>query len=72
MAQRDKALELYDERFCRMWEFYLIGCEISFRRMGQMAFQIKIAKQQDAVALTRDYIRDWERSMAEKASEAAE
>jgi cyclopropane-fatty-acyl-phospholipid synthase len=66
MAQRDKALELYDERFCRMWEFYLIGCEISFRRMGQMVFQIQIAKQQDAVPLTRDYIRDWERSMAER------
>lgn len=72
MAQRDKALELYDERFCRMWEFYLIGCEIAFRRMGQMVFQIQIAKRQDAVPLTRDYIYDWERGVSADASKAAE
>lgn len=72
MAQREKALSLYDERFCRMWEFYLIGCEISFRRMGQMVFQIQIAKRQDAVPLTRDYITDWERSVAADATKAAE
>jgi len=72
MAQRDKALELYDERFCRMWEFYLIGCEIAFRRMGQMVFQIQIAKRQDAVPLTRDYITDWERAISEVASAAAQ
>ena len=72
MAQREKALELYDERFCRMWEFYLIGCEISFRRMGQMVFQIQIAKRQDAVPLTRDYIRDWEQGVSVGASKAAE
>ncbi len=62
MAQREKARALYDERFCRMWEFYLIGCEISFRRMGKMVFQIQIAKRQDAVPLTRDYITDWDRA----------
>ncbi len=72
MAQRDKALELYDERFCRMWEFYLIGCEIAFRHMGQMVFQIQIAKRQDAVPLTRDYITDWDRATTEDASAAAE
>jgi cyclopropane-fatty-acyl-phospholipid synthase len=62
MDQREKAQALYDERFCRMWEFYLIGCEIAFRRMGQMVFQIQIAKHQDAVPLTRDYITDWDRA----------
>ncbi len=72
MAQRDKAVELYDERFCRMWEYYLIGCEIAFRRMGQMVFQIQIAKRQDAVPLTRDYITDWDRAIAADASAAAE
>lgn len=72
MAQREKALELYDERFCRMWEFYLIGCEIAFRHMGQMVFQIQIAKRQDAVPLTRDYIGDWERGVSADASKAAE
>lgn len=72
MAQREKALELYDERFCRMWEFYLIGCEIAFRRMGQMVFQIQIAKRQDAVPLTRDYISDWHRAKEADTGKAAE
>lgn len=72
MAQREKAAALYDERFCRMWEFYLIGCEIAFRRMGQMVFQIQIAKHQDAVPLTRDYITDWERSFGAGETKAAE
>jgi len=72
MTQREKALDLYDERFCRMWEFYLIGCEIAFRRMGQMVFQIQIAKRQDAVPLTRDYIANWERSAETDATKAAE
>jgi cyclopropane-fatty-acyl-phospholipid synthase len=72
MAQREKALELYDERFCRMWEFYLIGCEISFRRMGQMVFQIQIAKRRDAVPLTRDYMTDWDRAASHSETKAAE
>jgi cyclopropane-fatty-acyl-phospholipid synthase len=45
-----------------MWEFYLTGCEISFREMGQMVFQMQLARKQDAVPLTRDYITDWERA----------
>jgi cyclopropane-fatty-acyl-phospholipid synthase len=60
-ANRDKVRQLYDERFCRMWEFYLIGCELSFRMMGQMVFQMQLARRQDAVPMTRDYITDWER-----------
>jgi cyclopropane-fatty-acyl-phospholipid synthase len=72
MAQREKAAALYDERFCRMWEFYLLGCEVAFRHMDQMVFQIQIARRQDAVPLTRDYITDWERSIAARASKAAE
>ena len=71
MDQRDKAVALYDERFCRMWEFYLIGCEIAFRRMNQMVFQIQIAKRQDAVPLTRDYISDWDRAMVDQAETKA-
>lgn len=72
MAQREQALALYDEQFCRMWEFYLISCEVAFRRMGQMVFQIQIAKRQDAVPLTRDYMREWESSVATDATKAAE
>ena len=53
---------LYDERFCRMWEFYLTGSELSFSYGGQMVFQMQLAKQQIAAPLTRDYMVDWERA----------
>jgi len=59
---RAEIARLYDERFCRMWEFYLAGCEVAFRRLDQMVFQIQLAKRQDAVPLTRDYMLDWERA----------
>jgi cyclopropane-fatty-acyl-phospholipid synthase len=62
-ANRAEVAKIYDESFCRMWEFYLQSCEISFRYFNQMVFQIQIAKRQDAVPLTRDYITDWERSL---------
>lgn len=55
-AQWDKARALYDERFCRMWEFYLCICEMAFRYGGQTVFQIQLAKRQDAVPLTRNYL----------------
>ncbi|MBM3487132.1 MAG: class I SAM-dependent methyltransferase [Alphaproteobacteria bacterium] len=61
-ANRARIAEIYDERFCRMWEFYLKGCEMAFRYWNQMVFQIQIAKRQDAVPLTRDYMLDWERA----------
>jgi cyclopropane-fatty-acyl-phospholipid synthase len=66
-ANRATITDLYDERFCRMWEFYLVGSELAFRRMGHMVFQIQLAKQQDAVPLTRDYITDWERGRLDAA-----
>ena len=56
LARRDEAKALYDERFCRMWEFYLAACECAFRHCGLMVFQIQVAKQQEVVPLTRDYI----------------
>ena len=59
-ANRDKIREVYDERFCRMWDFYLAGCETSFRYGGHLNFQIQLTKKQDAVPLTRDYIAQWE------------
>ena len=61
-ANRDKVKALYDERFCRMWDFYLTGCELSFRYGGQMVFQMQLAKQPDVVPQTRDYMVDWERA----------
>jgi cyclopropane-fatty-acyl-phospholipid synthase len=60
MARRDEAAKLYDERFCRMWEFYLAGSETSFRVDGNMVFQLQLAKRQDVVPLTRDYIAERE------------
>lgn len=55
-ARRSEAEALYDERFCRMWEFYLSTCEMLFRNGPLMVFQIQLAHRRDAVPLTRDYI----------------
>ena len=61
-ASRNIARDIYDERFCRMWEFYLAACEMLFRQGDLMVFQIQLAHERDAVPLTRDYITDYERS----------
>lgn len=55
-ANLDRVREIYDARFCRMWRFYLAASELAFRRGGHVVFQIQIAKRQDAVPLTRDYL----------------
>jgi cyclopropane-fatty-acyl-phospholipid synthase len=62
LQHRDQVLELYDERFCRMWEAYLVGAEITFRHGGHLVFQMQLAKAVDTVPLTRDYMFDWERA----------
>jgi len=46
----------YDQRFCRMWEFYLALSEAGFRHGGLMVFQLQLARRVDAVPLTRDYL----------------
>jgi cyclopropane-fatty-acyl-phospholipid synthase len=56
MARREEAVQLYDERFARMWEFYLACSEMSFRKQNMMNFQIQLTKRQDVVPMTRDYI----------------
>jgi cyclopropane-fatty-acyl-phospholipid synthase len=56
MARREDARALYDESFCRMWEFYLAGSESAFRNEDHVVFQIQLAKKVDAVPLTRAYI----------------
>ncbi len=58
MAKREAARALYDERFCRMWEFYLAAAEAAFRYEDLVVFQIQIAKRNTAVPMTRNYIRD--------------
>jgi cyclopropane-fatty-acyl-phospholipid synthase len=60
LKKRDTAKRLYNERFCRMWEFYLAGAECGFRFDGLMVFQIQLAKNQSSVPLTRDYIQQRE------------
>ena len=59
-ANRADVARIHDERFCRMWEFYLAASETSFRVDGHMVFQIQLAKRQDAVPLTRDYVLECE------------
>jgi cyclopropane-fatty-acyl-phospholipid synthase len=56
MARREEAVQLYDERFARMWEFYLACSEMSFRKQNLMNFQIQLTKRQGVVPMTRDYI----------------
>ena len=56
MARREEAVQLYDEQFVRMWEFYLAASEMAFRKQGMMNFQIQLARRQDVVPMTRDYI----------------
>jgi cyclopropane-fatty-acyl-phospholipid synthase len=60
--RRSEAVKLYDERFCRMWEFYLAGSESAFRHLGQMVFQIQMSKGFRSVPRIRDYIRTKEQT----------
>jgi cyclopropane-fatty-acyl-phospholipid synthase len=56
IARREEAVQLYDERFARMWEFYLAASEMAFRQQAMMNFQIQMTKRQGVVPMTRDYI----------------
>lgn len=66
LARRDEAKALYDERFCRMWELYLAGCECAFRLEGLVVFQIQLAKKIDSLPLTRDYLYRRESELRER------
>lgn len=56
VARQDEARALYDERFCRMWRYYLKASEVTFRYNRQCVFQFQMARKQQAVPLTRDYL----------------
>jgi cyclopropane-fatty-acyl-phospholipid synthase len=56
LAHRDEVERIYDQRFVRMWEFYLASSEMAFREQNLMVFQIQLTKRQDVVPMTRDYI----------------
>jgi cyclopropane-fatty-acyl-phospholipid synthase len=62
VANRERIVELYDERFCRMWDLYLTSCEMGFRYDGLAVFQIQLSKRFDTVPITRDYMVDRERA----------
>jgi cyclopropane-fatty-acyl-phospholipid synthase len=55
-ANRDAIGALYDDRFCRMFEFYLAASEVTFRRRGHMVWQVQLTHGHGVVPLTRDYI----------------
>lgn len=69
MANRDRAAELLDDRFCRMWEFYLVICELNFRIESGNVFQMQLTRDRSAVPQIRDYMIDTERRHADQASE---
>ncbi|MGI9169796.1 MAG: class I SAM-dependent methyltransferase [Caulobacteraceae bacterium] len=64
LANRDKIAAVYDDRFCRMWEYYLCGAEMGFRYGSHMNFQLQLAKRVDALPITRGYMEETERALA--------
>lgn len=60
LARRDEAVAMYDERFARMWEFYLAASEASFRHDDLVVFQFQLARRLDTLPITRDYIAERE------------
>ena len=64
MQNRDKIRNLYDERFCRMWELYLLGCEMVFKDQHITVLQMQITREIDTLPITRDYMLERERQLA--------
>ena len=62
-ANKDKVIEMFDDKFARMWEFYLIVSEFSFRHGKHMNFQIQLSKTVGALPMARDYMGEGERSL---------
>ena len=56
MSKKEEVLEMFDEKFFRMWEFYLVGCEMSFKWSDQVVFQFQLTKKFTTTPSTRDYI----------------
>ena len=53
---KDKVLKMFDERFFRMFEFYLSSCEMAFRYGDQVVYQLQLTKKSNTAPSTRDYI----------------
>lgn len=71
LARRDEAALLFDERFCRMWEFYLAACEAGFRHNRLVVFQIQLAHRLGAVPTTRNYIEVAKSKLPDPSSETS-
>ena len=56
ISKKEEVLEMFDEKFFRMWEFYLVGCEMAFKWSDQVVFQFQLTKKLKATPITRDYI----------------
>ena len=56
LNKKEQVLEKFDEKFFRMWEFYLAGCEMTFKWGDQVVFQFQLSKKLTSVPNTRDYI----------------
>ncbi len=69
-ANRERIASLYDERFCRMWEFYLTACEAVFRHGNGMVFHLQLARRRDSLPLTRDYMVENERRLLQLETDA--
>ncbi|MDB5554466.1 MAG: cyclopropane-fatty-acyl-phospholipid synthase [Rhizobium sp.] len=65
VAKRTEAVALYDERFFRMWEFYLAASEVAFRHDRLFIFQMQLARHQDMVPFDRNYIARREAELRE-------
>jgi len=66
LANWDKAAAIRDERFCRMWEFYLAASEAAFRYQGLVIFQVQLVRHVDALPLTRNYMYTDEHRLLER------
>lgn len=66
LAKRSEVSRLYDERFCRMWDLYLVSSEMAFREEGMMVCQIQMTKTQGVVPITRNYIPESETDLRDK------
>ena len=56
LSKKDTVLNMFDEKFFRMWEFYLASCEMAFKWGDQVVFQLQLSKKLTSVPNTRDYI----------------
>ncbi len=65
-AQKETIIKMYDERFFRMWDFYLAACEGAFMHGASHVFQMQLARERDAVPLSREYIGLQSQTYAEK------